>query len=140
MQDRVQEIRARMPEMLRTIDDYSNSLPHSEYVALRRWIESAETALAEARRRERAAESLIGNLEKALFAIFGAREYVKPNTGVWHSAGVALGWIKDWRGPQEAKSKPDGYDAYLIDAKQAGVKEPLAHEQYLRGPRAGEGK
>jgi hypothetical protein len=33
----------------------------------------------------------------------------------------------------EAKSAPDGYDAYLTDALQAGVIRPLTREQYLCG-------
>ena len=45
MQDRIDKIRAQLPETLRTVDDYSNSLPHSEYVALRGWIEAAADAI-----------------------------------------------------------------------------------------------
>lgn len=51
---------------------------------------------------------------------------------------IRAGYVK-WRDQQEAKPAPDGYDAYLIDALQAGATNPLTHEQYLKGPQeAGE--
>ncbi len=65
-------------------------------------IESLQAQLAESQRRERAAVELIGKVSQAVEVAFNATDYVKPNTGIWHTLGLALDWIKAWRGPQEA--------------------------------------
>lgn len=57
----------------------------------------------EAERRADAAVELVNRLEQALRVVFGATDYIKPNTGVWHTTGLALDWITEWRGPQEAE-------------------------------------
>lgn len=61
-----------------------------------------QKALSASRRRERAAVELIGKVSQAVEVAFNATDYVKPNTGIWHTLGLALDWIKAWRGPQEA--------------------------------------
>ena len=70
-------------------------------------IESLQAQLAESQRREQAAVELIGKVSLAVEVAFNATDYgirhhVKPNTGIWHTLGLALDWIKAWRGPQEA--------------------------------------
>ena len=61
-----------------------------------------ETQLAASQRRADAAVELIGKVSQAVEVAFNATDYVKPNTGIWHTLGLALDWIKAWRGPQEA--------------------------------------
>jgi len=46
----------------------------------------------------------ISELERYLKVLDGATYYVKPNTGIWHTIGVALQTIQKWRG----RSKQDG--------------------------------
>ena len=54
--------------------------------------------LAEIRRREEAAEDLINRLEKDINTISRATKYIKPETGVWHTLGIMLQAIENWRG------------------------------------------
>jgi len=60
----------------------------------------AEAQLAQSQRRERAAVDLIGKVLQSVEVAFNATDYVKPNTGIWHTLGLALDWIKAWRGLQ----------------------------------------
>lgn len=61
-----------------------------------------EAQLAASQRRERAAVELIDKVSQAVEVAFNATDYVKPNTGIWHTLGLAHDWINAWRGPQEA--------------------------------------
>lgn len=47
-----------------------------------------------------AAVSCIDDLESYLAVMEGATEYVKPGTGIWHTIGISLDRIKEWRGTE----------------------------------------
>ncbi len=68
-------------------------------------IDELQEQLAESQSREQAAVELIGKLEDVLLTTLGATEYVKPNTGIWHTICIGLDWIGNWRGQQEAGEK-----------------------------------
>lgn len=44
------------------------------------------------------ANKCITKLERYLSVISEASEYIKPNTGVWHTVGIALEAVQKWRG------------------------------------------
>lgn len=48
-----------------------------------------------------AAEECIGFIHGYLQTIQNATDYIKPGTGVWHTVGVALERIAEWRGLSE---------------------------------------
>jgi chromosome segregation ATPase len=51
----------------------------------------------ESQRREKAAADMINRLEKDITVISGASDYIKPGTGVWHTIGIMLQAIENWR-------------------------------------------
>jgi hypothetical protein len=68
-------------------------------------IKSLQAQLVASQRRADAAVELIGKVSQAVEVAFNATDYVKPNTGIWHTLGLALDWIKAWRGQQAGKGE-----------------------------------
>lgn len=64
--------------------------------------EKMKKELSAVTRERDAAVELIWKLERCLNVLDAATEYIKPNTGVWHTTGIALDAIKHWHDTQEA--------------------------------------
>lgn len=65
------------------------------------------------RRELKAANETIRKVENCVKAILGAKEYVKPGTGIYLTTKIALEYIKERRGPQATEAAGRSGDGEL---------------------------